>query len=1169
VLLGRESECEAIDALLDAARASRRAARRRRAAASGALVVRGEAGIGKTALLEHAAAHADGMRVLTGAGVEAESELPFAGLHQLLWPVLDRADQLPPVQGAALRGAFGLSAERVEDRFLVSVAVLGVLTAAAEDEPLLCLVDDAHWLDGASADGLVFVARRLQADGIALLVAAREGDPRRFEAPGLPELRLDGLDATTANALLDGDGSLAPAVREELVRATDGNPLALLELPGALTEEQRIGRAPLHADLPLTERIEHAFLGRVEPLPDDVRRVLVLAAADDTGDIGTVLRAAAAVGVSAAALDAAERADLLRTSGGRLRFRHPLVRSAVSRAAGFEERRAAHEALAAALDDDADADRAAWHRAVVATPPDDEAAEALARSADRAQHRGGYAAAARALERAAELESDAQRQTDRLLGAASAAALAGRPAHAETLLDRAEPRVRDPMTQAEAARVRSHVELAVGRPSDGEAMLVAAARTVLPLDREAGLTLLGRAGVAASISGEAERFIEMCRMGAAVEPDPTNEVEVFLVDLMAGLAHAFTGDTGAAAPLLQEALQRAESLDDPQLLDWAAAAAFSLGDWARARTCRDRAIRLGRERGAIGLLPHILSFRANVALWSGRLVDAAADADEAMRLAQDIGAENARALPMACLAWIAGLRGDEAECRRLAEEVLRLALERGLALAAGVATWGLAQLDLGVGRWEEALARLLAIDDQRVLRVIGAWDRVEACVRAGRVEEAEQTIALFAAWAQSASPAWAVPVVADCRALLADPPVAETHFETAVDALDRARPLDRPRIQLHYGEHLRRERRRLDARVQLREAFEGFERLGAATVGRTGAARAEGHRRDGAQARREPAGRAHAAGAAGRAPRPRRGDEQGGGRTALREPEDRGVPPAQGVRQARHRLAHRAHRHRASRGGQAAGIRGAPWSAPQLEPMVQAAAGACTRAGRRAFSAAAPTTMVSPTAAQTARTTTWPATAAPSKNPVLRSRLMPAPGGMSWPISPVGSGSISGPDDAPANGLPMRIISSAPVVAPIVPNSASRPATVAAMARIVSVSTAELAAQLPSTTPSQLWISAVAARPARIAPATTTPARLKEPGWRSREKAAMRLPPRMSGNTAEGRALPACETGTTSLACGADPCASVAARVSVCATVALAADAVSSCVRLGVATKAP
>jgi ATP/maltotriose-dependent transcriptional regulator MalT len=317
-------------------------------------------------------------------------------------------------------------------------------------------------------------------------------------------------------------------------------------------------------------------------------------------------------------------------------------------------------------------------------------------------------------------------------------------------------------------------------------------------------------------------------MGAAVEPDPTNEVEVFLVDLMAGLAHAFTGDTGAAAPLLQEALQHAESLDDPQLLDWAAAAAFSLGDWARARTCRDRAIRLARERGAIGLLPHILSFRANVALWSGRLVDAAADADEAMRLAQDIGAENARALPMACLAWIAGLRGDEAECRRLAEEVLRLALERGLALAAGVATWGLAQLDLGVGRWEEALARLLAIDDQRFLRVIGAWDRVEACVRAGRVEEAEETIALFAAWAQSASPAWAVPVLADCRALLADPPVAETHFETAVDALDRARPLDRPRIQLHYGEHLRRERRRLDARVQLREAFEGFERLGAA-----------------------------------------------------------------------------------------------------------------------------------------------------------------------------------------------------------------------------------------------------------------------------------------------------------------------------------------------------
>jgi len=347
VLLGRESECDAIDRLLGEARNAR----------SGALVVRGEPGIGKSALLHYAVAHAQGMRVLSGTGVEAESELPFAGLHQLLWPIAARAGDLPEVQAAALRSAFGLSPGAVEDRFLISVAVLGLLTAVADEEPLLCVVDDAHWLDAASAEALVFVARRVQADRIALLVAAREGDARRFEAPGLSELVLDGLHGADAGALLDS--ALPGTVRDELVRATGGNPLALLELPTALSEDQRAGRAPLDADLPLTERIERAFLGRVEPLPEDARRLLLVAAADDSGDPGPVLRAATALGIPPGALDTAERAGLVSTAGGRLAFRHPLVRSAVYRAAGFGERRAAHEALGGAFDGDADASCAA------------------------------------------------------------------------------------------------------------------------------------------------------------------------------------------------------------------------------------------------------------------------------------------------------------------------------------------------------------------------------------------------------------------------------------------------------------------------------------------------------------------------------------------------------------------------------------------------------------------------------------------------------------------------------------------------------------------------------------------------------------------------------------------------------------------------------------------
>ena len=336
MLLGRESECAAVDRMLHGARESR----------SGTLVVRGEAGIGKTALLQHAVTRAEGMRVLTSAGIEAEAELPFAGLHQLLWPIIDLADELPEVQSHALRGgAFGLSADRVEDRFLVSVAVLGLLTAAADAQPLVCVIDDAHWLDGASADALVFVARRLQADPIAVLMGAREGDARRFEAPGLPELVLAGLRGAEAAALLDG--ALPAVVQEELVCVTGGNPLALLELPAALTDDELSGRAPLRLDLPLNERIERAFLARVAPLAADARRMLLLAAADDSGEVGTLLRAAEGVGVGPDALDAVERAGLLSADGPRVRFRHPLLRSAVYRAAGFAERRAAHQALAA------------------------------------------------------------------------------------------------------------------------------------------------------------------------------------------------------------------------------------------------------------------------------------------------------------------------------------------------------------------------------------------------------------------------------------------------------------------------------------------------------------------------------------------------------------------------------------------------------------------------------------------------------------------------------------------------------------------------------------------------------------------------------------------------------------------------------------------------------
>jgi DNA-binding CsgD family transcriptional regulator len=819
VLLGRESECAAVDRMLHAARESR----------SGTLIVRGEPGIGKTALLQHAVTRAEGMRVLTSAGIEAEAELPFAGLHQLLWPIIDLADELPDVQSHALRGAFGLSADRVEDRFLVSVAVLGLLTAAADAQPLLCVIDDAHWLDGASADALVFVARRLQADPIAVLIGAREGDARHFEAPGLPELALTGLRAADAAALLDS--ALPAVVREELVGVTGGNPLALLELPGALTDDELAGRAPLRLDLPLNERIEQAFMARVAPLADDARRMLVIAAADDSGEVGTLLRAAEGVGVGPDALDAIERAGLLSADGPRVRFRHPLLRSAVYRAAGFAERRAAHQALAASLGDDADADRRAWHRAAAATAPDDEAAEALARTADHAASRGGHTAAARALERAADLDSDPQRRARRLVAAAGSSALAGRVGHAVALLDRAEPDLRDPMARGMAMRVRGMASMAIGRPADAYAMLADAARTVLPADRPAGLGLLMRACMAAAVSGDPGAIHGML---AELDTEPRTDAERFPSRLMNGISRLIAGDGAAGVASIEEALSLADDLEVVEQVQQAGGGAIFVGDWVRARRYFDRAIVLARDRGAIALLPETLGLRALIALWERRLVDAAADADEAVRLADDIGAGNARALPVTVLAWLAGLRGDEEACRRHADEVLALSLERGLALPAGLATWALAQLDLATGRWDEALLRLTAIEEVRpgfghpFLPVLSSWDRLEAAVHAGHPEVAERALARFAPWAQVAGPAWAVPVLADCRALAAAPDAADAHFEEAIESVDRAGPLDRARIHLHYGEYLRRERRRIDARVHLRAAFDGFEWLGAA-----------------------------------------------------------------------------------------------------------------------------------------------------------------------------------------------------------------------------------------------------------------------------------------------------------------------------------------------------
>ncbi|HEU4896352.1 MAG TPA: AAA family ATPase [Actinomycetota bacterium] len=416
MLYGRSAQCDVLEQLLADARRSR----------SGALVVRGEAGAGKTALLEHAAGSAHGMLVLRANGVESEAELPFAALHQLLRPVLGLAGRLPEPQANALGGALGLKAAKGNDRFLVSVAVLSLLAEAAEDRAVLCLVDEAQWLDRSSAEALAFAARRLEAEGVVLVFAARDGDLRDFPADGLPELRLEGLEVEDAAALLAGAGAELPAeVVCRLVERTGGNPLALLELPASLAPEQLAGRAPLDDVLPLGTRLERTFGDRVRRLPGPARTLMLVAAAETTGDAAVVLRAGDRLGAGAEALEAAEAAALVRTTGGRVAFRHPLVRSAAYLTGSLAARQAAHRALADVLTGEDAADQRAWHRAAASVGPDEDTAAALERSADRARRRGGHAAAAAALERAAALTGNDRERGRRLAAAATAAWLAG------------------------------------------------------------------------------------------------------------------------------------------------------------------------------------------------------------------------------------------------------------------------------------------------------------------------------------------------------------------------------------------------------------------------------------------------------------------------------------------------------------------------------------------------------------------------------------------------------------------------------------------------------------------------------------------------------------------------------------------------------------------------
>ncbi|WP_158846548.1 helix-turn-helix transcriptional regulator [Saccharothrix deserti] len=807
MLHGRSAELAVVDRLLADARAGH----------SGVLVVRGEAGIGKSALLAHAAVEAESFRVLRGTAIESESVVPFAGLNLLLGRVVDRVDSLPPNQAAALRGALGLAPPDGGDYYLVGLAVLTLLADLADQGPVLCLVDDAHWLDQGSAHALLFAARRLQAEGIALLFAARDLHAPPFPAPGLPELRLTGLAPEHATALLDEHAADLPRyVREQIAQEARGNPLALLELPAA----QREGHLPAAhayrvAALPTHSRIQQTFADRIGTLPERTRTLLLVAAADDTGDPGVVFKAAGLLGASVDDLEIAEQRQLLRSDEGRLTFRHPLIRAAAYQSASLVRRLAVHKALAEALAEVLDdAHRSAWHLAAATTGPDEDVAAALARTAEDVRGRGGFVAVASAYQRAAELTPDTVKRSQRLVLAAGAAGAAGQFDRAVALAGQAWDLVTEQVDGARVARIQARLASERGRPVEAATQLARAATCAEHTDRE----LAGELLFHAAQNAWAGRDLD------AVQEIAARAVGLPGADDTQALARAAVGLDGDDVPGGLAALRKL--LESPYVGGPGNAVTawwhLVLGDDQAAYDWAYQLERQSRAQGALGVLPRALAYLARGRLHLGQHRDARATAEEGLRIAADIGQEFSVGFLSSVLAELAAIEGDEARCEEL------VATFTDGPPASVRAACSLALLDLGLGRHEAVLDRLadVAAGAHRLYAIGSLPDLVEAAVRLGKHASAEDVADWYDEWALNTGQPWARAVASRCRALLTD---EEQWFTQAVDlhrANDR-RPFERARTELLYGEWLRRARRKTDARTHLRSALDLFERLGA------------------------------------------------------------------------------------------------------------------------------------------------------------------------------------------------------------------------------------------------------------------------------------------------------------------------------------------------------
>ena len=820
-LTDRRAECDVLDRLVEAVRAGE----------SRALSVHGEPGVGKTALLEYLAGRATGCQVVRAAGIESEMELAFAGLHQVCAPLLDCLEALTGPQGDALRTAFGISSGPAPDRFLVGLAVLSLLSEAAAKLPLVCLVDDQQWLDRASAQVLAFAARRLGAEAVGLVFGTRVPGS---DLAGLPELAVGGLPAADAWVLLESvlAGPVDARVLDRIVAETRGNPLAILELPRGLSAAELAGGFGLPGAVPLPGRVEESFRQRVQALPEPTRRLLLLAAADPAGDPALVWRAAAALGIPAtAAAPAAD--DGLMEFGRQVLFRHPLVRSAAYRSASPRDRQDAHRALAEATDPHLDPDRRAWHRAQAAPEPDEDVAAELERSAGRAQARGGFAAAAAFLERSAVLTPGPAQRAGRALDAAQAKTEAGAFDEARGLLAMAET---GPLTDLQRARVelvRARLAYVTSKGNDAPPLLLQAARRLEPIDaglsREAYLDALAAAMFAGRLAGPGGGVLEVAR-AASSAPRPLGAPRApdLLLD---GLAAHYNQGYATGLPVLQRALAAfGAGMSAEEELRWlwlAYVSALHVWDDDRWEALSSRYLQLARRVGALSELPLALSSAAHQLLFAGEL-SAAASVVQEMQVA--IEATGSNLAPYGALA-LAAFRGDEVTAITLIETTLKEVTLRGEGIGITVAEWANALLNNGLGRYRQALAAAQrATGHDSGLGRGENWavaELIEAATRSGMTETVADAYQRLAEMTSAAGTNWALGIQARSHALLSEGQVAEQLYREAIARLGRTRiRVDLARAHLLYGEWLRRERRRIDAREQLRTALGMLEAMG-------------------------------------------------------------------------------------------------------------------------------------------------------------------------------------------------------------------------------------------------------------------------------------------------------------------------------------------------------